>query len=153
MLHSMHFDMPVFTNICGGRGVGVITRPVGDVIGCDGEICCALVASFDDNRSASSMLCLTNNCGEMTLREGSDNRSAMSAGSNGRIRSEWEVEEFGEIEMLLPPRLCDRRFGEGVSGGLPGSEGAQTICSGVIESPLTERFSFPSIIASNSMRN
>jgi hypothetical protein len=156
MLHSIHFDMPVLTNICAGMGVGVITRPVGDVIGCDGDTCCALVASIvpdDDNRSASSMLCLASICGEMTLSAGSDKRKAMSAGSNGRIRSEWDVDEFGEIETLLPRGLCERRFGDGVRGGLPGSEGAHTICSGVMESPLTDRFSFPSIIASNSIRN
>lgn len=155
MLHSLHFDMPVLTNICGGMGVGVIT-PVGDVIGCDGDICCALVASLapdDDNRKASSMLCFTSSCGGMTFSVGSDKRSAMSAGSKGRMSSEWDVDEFGEIETLLPRGLCERRLGDGVSGGLPGNEGAQTICSGVIESPLTERFSLPSIIASNSMRN
>lgn len=156
--------MPVLMNICGGIGVGVMT-PLGDVIECDGEICCAtLVASttaaaaaaLDDNRMASSMLCFTNICGGMTFNAGSDKRSAMSAGNNGRISSdEWVVDEFdGEIEMLpLPRGLCERRFGEGVSGGLPGSEGAQTICSGVIESPLIDMFSLPSMIASNSMRN
>lgn len=156
MLHSMHFDMPVLTNICGGMGVGVMT-PDGDVIGCDGDICCALVASFvadDDNRKASSMLCLTSNCGGMTFIAGSDKRKAISAGSSGRIRwFECEVEELGEMEMLLPRGLCDRRLGDGVRGGDPGNEGAHTICSGVIESPLTDRFSLPSIIASNSMRN
>jgi hypothetical protein len=154
MLHSLHFDMPVLTNICGGIGVGVIT-PDGDVIGCDGDICCALVASFapdDDNRKASSMLCLTSSCGGMTFSAGSDKRKAMSAGSNGLMSIEWD-DEFGEIETLLPRGLCERRFGDGVSGGLPGSDGAHTICSGVMESPLTDRFSLPSIIASNSMRN
>lgn len=175
MLHSLHLDMPVLMNICGGMGVGVMT-PVGDVIECDGEICCccaatlvasttaAAAAALDDNRSASSMLCFTSICGGMTFNAGSDKRSAMSAGNNGRISSDewwwwwwWVVDdEFdGEIEMLPlpPPRgLCERRFGEGVSGGLPGSDGAQTICSGVIESPLTDMFSLPSMMASNSMR-
>lgn len=155
MLHSMHFDIPVLTNICGGIGVGVI-MPDGDVIGCDGDICCALVASFgpdDDNLKASSMLCLTSICCGMTLRAGSDRRKAMSAGSNGLMRSEWDVDELGEMDTLLPRGLCERRFGDGVRGGLPGSDGAQTICSGVIESPLTDKFSLPSIIASNSIRN
>lgn len=159
MLHSLHFDMPVLTNICGGIGVGVI-MPVGEVIGCDGDICCALVGSFvpdDDNRKASSMLCLTSICGGMTFSAGSDKRKAMSAGSSGRICSEceceWDVDELGEMETLLPRGLCERRFGDGVSGGLPGSDGAQTICSGVIESPLTDKFSLPSIMASNSIRN
>lgn len=155
MLHSLHLDMPVLTNICGGMGVGVIT-PVGDVIGCDGDICCVLVTSLaadDDNRKASSILCFTSICGGMTLSAGSDKRKAMSAGSSGLIRSEWDVEEFGEMETLLPRGLCKRRLGDGVRGGLPGNEGAHTICSGVIESPLTDKFSFPSIIASNSIRN
>lgn len=155
MLHSLHLDIPVLTKIWGGIGVGVI-MPDGDVIGWDGDICCALVASFapdEDNLKASSMLCLTSNCGGMTLRAGSDKRKAMSAGSNGRIRSEWDVDEFGEIDTLLPRGLFERRLGEGVNGGLPGNEGAQTICSGVIESPLTDKFSLPSIIASNSIRN
>jgi hypothetical protein len=145
--------MPVLMKTCGGIGVGV-AMPVGDVIGCDGDICCALVPSpllpVVDNRRASSILCLTN--GGMTFRAGSDKRSAMSAGSNGRINIEWDVDEFGDIDTLLPRGLCERRFGDGVNGGLPGNDGAHTICSGVMESPLTERFSLPSIIASNSMR-
>jgi hypothetical protein len=127
---------------------------VDDAIGCDGDICgcCALVASFalvDDNRRASSMLCLTN--GGITLSAGSDKRSAMSAGRSGRISSECDVDELGDMEMLLPRGLLERR--EGVSGGLPGNEGAHTICSGVTEeSPLTDLFSLPSIIVSNSIR-
>lgn len=114
------------------------------------------MASFepaDDNLSASSMLCLTSSCCGMIFSAGSDKRKAMSAGSSGLMRSECDVDEFGEIDTLLPRGLRDRRLGEGVSGGLPGSEGAQTICSGVIESPLTDKFSLPSIIASNSIRN
>jgi hypothetical protein len=124
------------------------------VIGCDGDSdgCCVLVASFVlvvDNRRASSMLCLTN--GGITFSVGSDKRSAMSEGKSGRMSSECEVDELGDIETLLPRGLFDRR--EGVNGGLPGSEGAHTICSGVTEeSPLTDTFSFPSIIVSNSMR-
>lgn len=39
-----------------------------------------------------------------------------------------------------------------MSGGLPGKDGAQTICSGVTESPLTDKFSLLSIRFSNSMR-
>jgi hypothetical protein len=68
------------------------------------------------------------------------------------MRMGWDVDELGDIETLLLRGLFDRRLGEGVSGGLPGNEGAQTICSGVMESPLTDIFSFPSIIASNSIR-
>lgn len=53
--------------------------------------------------------------------------------------------------MVMNPRgLLALRLGDGVNGGLPGNDGAQTICSGdAAESPLfTERFSLPSIIAS-----
>lgn len=39
-----------------------------------------------------------------------------------------------------------------MSGGLPGKDGAHTICSGVTESPLTDRFSLLSIRFSNSIR-
>lgn len=45
----------------------------------------------------------------------------------------------------MPRGLIEFRLGDGVSGGLPGNDGAQTICSGVIESLLTDRFSLPSI--------
>lgn len=74
----------------------------------------------------------------------------MSAGSMGLIESNAE---FGEIEMFPPRGLCDLRLGDGVKGGLPGKEGAQTICSGVKESPLTDKFSLPSMRASNSIRS
>lgn len=83
--------MPVLTKICGGIGVGVV-KPEGDVIGCDGEVCCALIDSVtlaavvDDNLIASSMLCLTN--GGMAFSEGSERRNAISAGSSGRIKIE-----------------------------------------------------------------
>lgn len=53
--------------------------------------------------------------------------------------------------MAMSPRgLLALRFGDGVNGGLPGNDGAHTICSGdAAESPLfTERFSLPSTIAS-----
>ena len=51
----------------------------------------------------------------------------------------------------LPSRgLLLRRFGDGVSEGLLGSEGAHTICSGVMESPLTDKFSLLSIKLLNS---
>lgn len=127
--------------------MGVVT-PV-DVIGCDGDICCVLVVSLvlDVNLNANSILCLTN--GGITFKDGSDKRSAMSAGNNGLIKTECGVDEFGDIDTLLPRGLFDRR--DGVNGGLPGSDGAQTICSGVIESPLTDKFSLPSIIESNSI--
>lgn len=39
-----------------------------------------------------------------------------------------------------------------MSGGLPGNDGAHTICSGVTESPLTDKFSLLSIRFSNSIR-
>jgi hypothetical protein len=104
----------------------------------------------EDSLNANSMLCFTN--GVIALNVGSDKRNAMSAGKNGRNKIECEVDELGEIDTLLPRGLCDRRLGDGVSGGLPGSDGAHTICSGVIESPLTDKFSFPSAV-SNSMRN
>lgn len=48
--------------------------------------------------------------------------------------------------------LFERRFGDGVNGGLPGRDGAQTICSGVTESPETEKFSLLSRRFSKSMR-
>jgi hypothetical protein len=148
--------MPVLTNTCGGIGVGVVDNAVGDVSACCGETetCCVAVASAA-LLSASSILCLTN--GEITLNvlnDGSDKRKAISAGSNGRIKIGWDDVEFGEIDTVLPRGLFERRFGEGVNGGLPGNEGAQTICSGVTEeSPLTDKFSLPSIIESNSIRN
>lgn len=150
MLHCLHFDMPVLTNTWGAIGVGVGDRAVllGDV---SGETCWAEAAAAF--LIASSMLCLTK--GDITfsvLNDGSDKRKAISAGSNGRMRM-WDEVEFGEIETVLPRGLFERRFGEGVNGGLPGNEGAQTICSGVTESPLTDKFSFPSIILSNSIRN
>lgn len=53
--------------------------------------------------------------------------------------------------MVISPRgLLALRFGDGVNGGLPGSDGAHTICSGdAAESPLLiERFSLPSSVAS-----
>lgn len=53
--------------------------------------------------------------------------------------------------MVMRPRgLLALRFGDGVNGGLPGRDGAHTICSGdAAESPLfTERFSLPSIMTS-----
>jgi hypothetical protein len=87
----------------------------------------------------------------MTFSAGSDKRIAMSVGNNGRIKTECGVEEFGDIDTLLPRGLLDLL--DGVNDGLPGSDGAQTICSGVTESPLTDKFSFPSIIESNSIRN
>ena len=78
-----------------------------------------------------------------------DRRRAISGGSNGRINCCccWV-----KAAIPLPLGLFDRRFGDGVSGGLPGRDGAQTMCSGVTESPLTERFSLPSIKLSNSIR-
>lgn len=45
----------------------------------------------------------------------------------------------------MPRGLIELRLGDGVSGGLPGSDGAHTICSGVTESLLTDKFSLPSI--------
>lgn len=135
--------------------MGVVERAVGEVSCGEIETCCAeLAASVAAFLKASSILCLTN--GEITfnaLNDGSDKRKAISAGSNGRIKTGWDDAEFGEIDTLLPRGLFELRLGEGVSDGLPGSEGAQTICSGVIESPLTDKFSFPSIIVSNSIRN
>lgn len=52
--------------------------------------------------------------------------------------------------VMIPRGLLAQRFGDGVNGGLPGNDGAHTICSGdAAESPLfTERFSFPSIMTS-----
>lgn len=147
--------MPVFTNTCGGIGVGVVDRAVGEVSCGESEICCAeLAAPAAAFLKAISILCLTN--GDITfsvLSDGSDRRKAISAGSNGRIKIGWDDVEFGEIDTLLPRGLFERRLGEGVNEGLPGKEGAQTICSGVSESPLTDKFSFPSIIMSNSIRN
>ena len=66
------------------------------------------------------MLCLTN--GEKTLIAGSDRRNAMSDGSNGRINIGCVADEFGDNETLLRG-LFERRFGDGVNGGLPGREG------------------------------
>lgn len=150
MLHSLHFDIPVFTKTCGAFVVGV-DRTVGDLRIGDGETCCGATSALPVElviRSASSMLCLF----KMTLRAGSERRNAISAGKSGRMSIGWDVDELDDIETLLLRGLLERRLGEGVSGGLPGSEGAQTICSGVIDSPLTDIFSFPSIIASNSIR-
>lgn len=60
---------------------------------------------------------------------------------------------IGDMDALPALGLLLLRFGEGVSGGLPGSDGAQTICSGVTESSLTDKFSLLSIKHSNSARN
>lgn len=45
----------------------------------------------------------------------------------------------------IPRGLQELRFGDGVSGGLPGKDGAHTICSGDAELLLfNKRFSLPS---------
>lgn len=47
----------------------------------------------------------------------------MSDGSNGRINIGCAADEFGDNDTLLLRGLLERRFGDGVNGGLPGSEG------------------------------
>lgn len=54
---------------------------------------------------------------------------------------------FGDAANI-PRGLCELRLGDGVSGGLPGNDGAHTICSGVTELLSMDRFSLPSIIRS-----
>lgn len=68
-----------------------------------------------------------------------------SSGGMARIMAAcWE---FGERLLWLTLGLLERRLGDGVSGGLPGSDGAHTICSGVPPAslPATLTFSLPSI--------
>lgn len=53
----------------------------------------------------------------------------------------------------MPRGLHEFRFGDGVNGGLPGNDGAHTICSGDVELLLFKRtFSFPSVNASALIR-
>lgn len=55
--------------------------------------------------------------------------------------------------VRMPRGLHELRFGDGVSGGLPGNDGAHTICSGEAELLLfNNKFSFPSFKASMLMR-
>lgn len=55
--------------------------------------------------------------------------------------------ELGDAANM-PRGLCELLFGDGVNGGLPGNDGAHTICSGVTELLSIDRFSLPSIIMS-----
>lgn len=55
-----------------------------------------------------------------------------------------EARELGDIARI-PRGLTELRLGDGVNGGLPGNDGAHTICSGDAELLLfNKRFSFPS---------
>lgn len=55
--------------------------------------------------------------------------------------------------VRMPLGLLELRFGEGVNGGLPGNDGAHTICSGDPELLLfNNKFSFPSFNESMFMR-
>lgn len=55
--------------------------------------------------------------------------------------------------VRMPRGLHELRFGDGVNGGLPGNDGAHTICSGEPELLLfNKRFSFPSFSVSIFIR-
>lgn len=120
-------------------------------VGC-GEISLLLLA--DERRNAISTFLFVSICGDSEFSVGSDRRIARFDEIIGRKRTGVPdgIELFGETEIEPPRGLCDRRLGDGVSGGLPGSEGAQTICSGVTDSLPIERFSLCSIMTSMSRR-
>lgn len=147
---------PCLTNICGGIvgvvvvcwGVGFGIMLISGGVGC-GDISLLLLA--DDRRNASSTFLLLSIC---VFSAGSERRNVKFDEIFGSRRTGVPdgSELFGDTDMEPPRGLCDRRFGDGVSGGLPGSEGAHTICSGVTDSLPIERFSFCSIMASMSRR-
>lgn len=121
-------------------------------VGC-GEISLLLLA--DDSRNAISTFLFVSICGVSELSAGSERRIARFDERIGRRRTgvpDGIIELFGDTEIEPPRGLCERRFGDGVSGGLPGSEGAHTICSGVTDSLPIERFSLCSIMVSMSRR-
>lgn len=100
-------------------------------VGC-GEISLLLLA--DDSRRANSKFCLESGLPGIEWSPDSDKRSARSELLIGRMTTGCpDGKPFGEIEIEPPRGLCDRRFGDGVSGGLPGNEGAHTICSGLTD--------------------
>lgn len=67
--------------------------------------------------------------------------------SGGMARIMAACCELGERLWLLTRGLFDLLLGDGVNGGLPGRDGAQTICSGVAAEslPATLIFSLPSM--------
>lgn len=159
MLHSLHFDTPCLTNICGWPMANELDVPGFLFIAKPVDLFCVvsrwLVDAFEevDILNVSSALWRSyNGFGVCKLRLGSDSRAAKSDGINWRSIADcvvWFDEwiEFGDAASI-PRGLCELLFGDGVSGGLPGSDGAHTICSGVTELLSMERFSLPSIIMS-----
>lgn len=171
MLHSLHLETPCFTKICGWTSAPVIigflltlfVTAIGDVVfemG-NGTLWFAVMFSVNSSNKCCDVACAFKTAAtafESGMRAEFNNSLAKS----GRRMVDacaldwfkWRLDdnELGDI-VKMPRGLHEFRFGDGVNGGLPGNDGAHTICSGDTELLLFNKtFSFPSFRASIFIR-